>query len=253
MTTSEKTETSDRSDKSLRRVLAIDTATRTQSLAILDGETVLEHSQQRVKFNHGSSLLERIAHMLEAREMGVSNLDLIAVGRGPGSFTGLRVGISIAKSLSRAKDISLVGVSTLAALAYPAACAHPEAAVFATLDARRREVYTGLYALDSSTSDTLQNLDPDRTAPSKELRERLLEVAQTRPVILVGEGPHKYDELTDWPLSNIKVLAPWTALPSAIAVAQLGRRAAEKGQLDAVNTLEPNYIRPTEAEIKFGG
>ncbi|AWV90300.1 tRNA (adenosine(37)-N6)-threonylcarbamoyltransferase complex dimerization subunit type 1 TsaB [Bradymonas sediminis] len=251
MTTAKKT------DNSPRRVLAIDTATRTQSLALLDGETVLEHSQQRVKFNHGSSLLERIARMLEAQQMQVSDLDLIAVGRGPGSFTGLRVGVSIAKSLSRAKEIPLVGVSTLASLAHAAACAHPTAAVCATIDARRREVYTGLYALNTASSNALEVLDPDRTAANAELGERLLEVAQTRPVIMVGEGPHKYDELAALTAPglakfSVTALAPWAAVPSAVAIALLGRRAAEDGQLDAVNTLEPNYIRPTEAEIKFG-
>lgn len=238
-------------------VLAIDTATRTQTLALLRGQTVLEHTQQRVQFNHGSSLLERVARMLDVQKMEVSDLDLIAVGRGPGSFTGLRVGISIAKSLCRAKSIPLVGVSTLAALAHSTACAHPEAAICATLDARRREVYTGTYALDPAASDTLITLDADRTAASADLRERILEIAQTRPVILVGEGPHKYDELADWSdlkteLSGIHMLAPWAALPSAIAIALLGRRAAGRGELDPVNTLEPNYIRPTEAEIKYG-
>jgi len=241
-------------EKSYRRILAIDTATRTQSLALMDGETVLEHTQQRVKFNHGSTLLERVAQMLEAQELQVCDLDLIAVGRGPGSFTGLRVGIAIAKSLSRAKDIPLVGVSTLAALAHPAACAHPEAAVCATLDARRREVYTGLYALDPDNLSTLQNLAPDRTTANQDLRERLLKLAKTRPIILVGDAPQKYEELARWRAdARIRVLEPWAAIPSAIAIAQLGRHAANAGHLDAVNTLEPNYIRPTEAEIKFGG
>src|SRR5690554_5506839 len=234
-------------EKSYRRILAIDTATRTQSLALMDGETVLEHTQQRVKFNHGSTLLERVAQMLEAQELQVCDLDLIAVGRGPGSFTGLRVGIAIAKSLSRAKDIPLVGVSTLAA------CAHPEAAVCAALDARRGEVYTGLYALDAGNADALQNLAPDRTAANQDLREQLLKLAKTRPVILVGDAPQKYEELARWRAdARIRVLEPWAAIPSAIAIAQLGRHAANAGYLDAVNTLEPNYIRPTEAEIKFG-
>lgn len=244
----------EKSNKIYPRILALDTATRTQSLALMEGEMVLEHAQQRVKFNHGSSLLTRVAQMLEDQELQVSDLDLIAVGRGPGSFTGLRVGIAIAKSLSRAKDIPLVGVSTLAALAHPAASAHPEAAVCATLDARRREVYTGLYALDSGNKSTLQTLAPDRTAANPDLREHLLNLAKTRPIILVGDAPQKYEELARWPAdARIRVLDAWAAIPSAIAIAQLGRHAANAGHLDAVHTLEPNYIRPTEAEMKFGG
>jgi tRNA threonylcarbamoyladenosine biosynthesis protein TsaB len=236
----------------LNRVLAIDTATRTQSIALLEGTTVLEHSQRRVKFNHGSSLLVHIARMLESQELSVADIELVAVGRGPGSFTGLRVGIAIAKSLARAHCIPLVGVSTLAALAHPAACAHPDAAVCATFDARRREVYTGLYAHNTDAGGGLRLLEADRAATTAELRARLLKLAETRPVVLVGDGPHKYADLSDWPTADVTVLAPWAGVPSAVSVALLARLAAQRGEFADVAALEPNYIRPTEAEIKFG-
>ncbi|WP_168210382.1 tRNA (adenosine(37)-N6)-threonylcarbamoyltransferase complex dimerization subunit type 1 TsaB [Persicimonas caeni] len=245
-------------EQSWRRVLAIDTATRTQSLALMDGETVLEHSQRKVKFNHGSTLLSHLNQTLAEHKLEVGDLDLIAVGVGPGSFTGLRVGLAIAKSLARAEDIPIVGVSTLAALAYPVAIGHQFAAVCPMYDARRQEVYAGLYAYDESH---LTQLEPDRTASPAAMRQKILELASSsRPVIIVGDGPRKYDELADWDMPDVNWETPdvtlmpaWADGPSAVGLAQIGRQKAQHGHLADVASLEPNYIRPTDAELNYKG
>ncbi len=243
----------DQPDK-MQRVLAIDTATRVQSLALMDGETVLEHSQRRVKFNHGSTLLEHLSQTLDEHKLEVADLDLVSVGVGPGSFTGLRVGLAIAKSLSRAESIPIVGVSTLAALAHSVAITNPTAIVCPMYDARRREVYAGFYRWDTPR---LEQLEPDQTIAPAELRDRILHYSSTvAPVVLVGNAPRKYsDELDVWEMANINWEAPdvsvmpsWTDAPSAVSVALLGRRKARSGELDDLASLEPNYIRPTDAE-----
>ncbi len=246
------------SEPTWRRVLALDTATRTQSLALMDGPTVLEHSQRQVKFNHGSSLLTHLSETLEEHRLEVGELDLIAVGIGPGSFTGLRVGLAIAKSLARAENIPIVGVSTLAALAYPVAIGHQFAAVCPMYDARRQEVYAGVYVYDEPH---LRQLEPDQTASPEAMREKVLEIATTsRPVILVGNGPRKYDELAAWDMPDVNwetpdvtVLPPWADGPSALGIALLGREKAQHGKLDDIASLEPNYIRPTDAELNYEG
>lgn len=234
-----------------QRILAADTATRTQALALLDGDLLLEHSQRRVKFNHGSSLLAHVAAMLDSQALSLQQLDLIAVGLGPGSFTGLRVGLAAAKSLARAHQIPLVGVSTLAATAHPLALAHPKAAVCCALDARRGEVYAGVYEL-AQPGAKLRALHPDHTTTCGDLRARLLKLADTRPVILLSDAADKYAELNDFPTSDVLVLPSWAAAPPALSVALLGRQKAQAGKLDDIAQLEPNYIRPTDAEIKFG-
>ncbi len=235
-------------ERAFGRVLALDTATRTQSLALLDGETVLEHSQRRVRFNHGSSLLVHIDQMFQEHHIVTADLDLVAVGVGPGSFTGLRVGLAIAKSLARAENVPLVGVSTLAALALETAQAHPQAAVCPMYDARRQEVYAGVY---SFTDGALVQVDPDRTAAPAAMRERVLELAQSRPVVVLGDGPRKYDDLADWPGADVTVLPPRADAPSAAAIALLGREKARRGDVADVGALEPNYIRPTDAELSL--
>ena len=242
----------------LRHVLAIDTGSRVQSLALLDGETVLEHSQRRVRFNHGSTLLTHLSETLEEHDLEVSDLDLISVGVGPGSFTGLRVGLSIAKSLARAEAIPIAGVSTLAALAYPVAITHQFAAVCPMFDARRGEVYAGIYAYDAPH---LHQIGADHAAAPQAMREKILDIASTsRPVILVGDGSRKYDELAVWDMPNVNWETPdvtsmpaWADAPSAIGIAMLGRQKARKDELAEVGALEPNYIRPTDAELNYKG
>lgn len=233
-------------------VLALDTATRTQALALMQGDTLMEHAQRRVQFNHGSSLLEHVSQLLKDQAMTLDQIDLIAVGLGPGSFTGLRVGLAIAKSLARAKSIPLVGVSTLAATAYPAALAHPDAVVCAAFDARRSEAYAGIYAAHAGAHTAPGTVLDDHTTTIGDLRARLIALASDRPVLLVGDAFERYADLKEWPTPNITALPQWAHVPSAIAVAQLARLKAQSGDLDDPARLEPNYIRPTEAEIKFG-
>jgi tRNA threonylcarbamoyladenosine biosynthesis protein TsaB len=245
-------------ETNLRYVLAIDTGSRVQSLALLDGETVLEHSQRRVRFNHGSTLLTHLSETLEEHKLGVGDLDLITVGVGPGSFTGLRVGLSIAKSLARAEDIPIAGVSTLAALAYPVALSHQFAAICPMFDARRGEVYTGVYVYDAPH---LRQIEADHASAPQAMREKILDIAKTsRPVILVGDGSRKYDELAAWDMPNVSGETPdvtlmpaWADAPSAVGIAMLGRQKARRGELDEVGALEPNYIRPTDAELNYKG
>jgi tRNA threonylcarbamoyladenosine biosynthesis protein TsaB len=244
--------------KAWRRVLAVDTASRVQSLALLDGDTVLEHSQRRVRFNHGSTLLAHIDETLEEHKLNVADLDLVSVGVGPGSFTGLRVGLAIAKSLARAESIPIAGVSTLAALAYPVALSHQFAAVCPMFDARRGEVYAGIYTYDAPN---LRQIEADQAFAPQTMREKVLAIASTsRPVILVGDGSRKYDELAVWEMPNVNWETPdvtlmpaWSDAPSAVGIALLGRQKARTGELADVGALEPNYIRPTDAELNYKG
>src|SRR6056297_1404685 len=133
------------SSPDFERILAIETATSHQAVALIEGTELKEHRVQRVRYNHGSSLLQNIDHLLQAQGIEVAEIDLFAVGLGPGSFTGLRVGLATAKALARATDKPIVGVSSLAAIAEGPARANPQATVLATFDARRREVYAAAY------------------------------------------------------------------------------------------------------------
>ena len=238
------------------RVLALDTATRYQALALIDGDDVLEHLQRRVRFNHGSSLLDNVSGLLTAHGLALADIDLISVGVGPGSFTGLRVGLALAKSFARSHDIPIVGVSSLAALAYPHAQSFRTGIVCPMYDARRSEVYAGVYRRNGRALDTLVE---DNTFAPHDIADQLRTISETEaPVLVVGNAPQKYDTLRElhapdlnWETPPISVVEPWANGPSGVGVAILGRLTATSRGVDDVAELEPNYIRPTDAELNF--
>lgn len=235
--------------------LGLDTATNLQCIALLEGDRLIEECKRRVKFDHSSSLLSNVAEALEEHGLGVEALDVIGVGIGPGSFTGTRIGLSLAKGLARQLQIPLAGVSSLAALAFPEAVSHPEAYVVAAYDARRQEVYTGTYMMhgdagSSSKPEGMEAIDEDRLADPGELRERILDrAASGHRVVVVGNGAAAYDELGSLRHSRVRVLPAWFDGPSPAACAVLGRRKViEQGEGDSLRDLEPNYIRASSAE-----
>lgn len=231
-------------------VLGIDTATPIQSIAVIDGDRALEDCKRRVTFDHASSLLANIHEGFREHDLQVADLDLISVGIGPGSFTGARIGLSLAKGLARADNLPLVGVSSLACLTYPHAITRPIDYVIGAYDARRHEVYTATYQYSEGT---LSQIDEDRLESPEDLRERALDLAaEGERVQIVGNGAEKFDALADIRRPRIQVLPPWTQGPSAAAAAILGRERLLTSGPDPLDELEPNYIRPSSAEENFG-
>lgn len=223
------------------RVLSLDTATRYQVVGLLDGDEVVESRVRKVPYEHSSDLLRSIHEVLRAQGLGPRDLDLLVVGVGPGSFTGLRVAMAVAKGLSRASGVALVGVSTLAAMAAPVCWAAPGVAVCAAMDARRREVWAGVWSADVAGLVTAQVEDGSYSAAS------LRALLDRKPgAYLVGYQTHKYRELHD---GFERALSADRCLPDGAALARLGRQRAEAGEVAALHTLEPNYLRPSDAEM----
>ena len=230
-----------------RRVLAIDTATRIQTLALLDGDAVLARRLHQVKFNQASTLLHNIGDMLGQHDLSPRDLDLICVGVGPGSFTSLRVGLANAKGLARAAGCALAGVSSLEAVARPACYMH-DGPVVATIDARRGEVYAGVYR---GRGEGFEALIADHTATPSALKARLEEEFAGQAIVASGTGVRAYPELSGWDAPNVRVLdAAWDA-PSSVSVALLGRARALRDGPDDLARLEPNYIRLSDAELTW--
>jgi tRNA threonylcarbamoyladenosine biosynthesis protein TsaB len=233
-------------------MLALDTSTNVQAIALLDGERLLEERSRRVPFNHSSSLLANVDETLQAHEHEPEDLDAIAVGIGPGSFTGTRISLALAKALARRLDVPLVGISTLAAVAYRPACTHPDATVVAALNAGRHEVYAGTYSAADSPPEKgeLRQLEDDRLQGVDTVVEALEQRrADGASVVVVGSAVEAYDAFGELH-RNIVVMKPSLGSPSALAVAHLGRNRliASDGEGDALHELEPNYIRPSSAE-----
>ena len=226
-------------------VLAIDTATKYQSIALLKGKRLLDHRVERVRYNHGSSLLANIDHLISAQAMEVDDLDLLTVGLGPGSFTGLRVGLATAKALGRATNIPIVGISSLAAMAYGASHYYPGAAIAATIDARRKEVYGGVYSFQDQNFTTL--IDDSALSPQHWIAA--VEALSNDTIIMVGEGNDAYRSIAQWDDQRLIRVPLYIHSPWATSLAILGRNKASLHGGDDLNSLEPNYIRPSDAKL----
>ena len=232
-----------------QHVLGLDTATSLQAVALLDGERALEDCKRRVAYDHASSLLANIDDGFEEHDLSIADVDLIACGIGPGSFTGVRISLSLAKGLARAHDIPLVGVSSLAALTYPHAITRPVDYVIGAYDARRQEVYTATYQYDDGE---LATIDEDRISTPAEVRERALDLAaEQKRVQILGNGAEQFDELAAVKHPRVQVLPAWTQGPSGVACAQLGRQKILADGPDDLHHLEPNYIRKSSAEENY--
>ena len=213
------------------RILALDTASFTASAAVLDGETVAAADDARAD-THSEKLLPLIDSVLRRAGIAPAALDAIACGKGPGSFTGLRIGLATAKGLCFALGKPLVLVSSLAALAEPARGRD----VLALLDAKKREVYAGLFAADGTP------LAPERVLPP----EALPEYAGGRELLVIGDGAAVYPEAAAR-CGAVDLTIRGT--PDARAVARLAAARFRSGAADEVLTAAPTYIRASEAEI----
>lgn len=222
------------------RVLGIESATRTASIAIVDEAVTLTEQTLPQSASHGTALFALLADALTAADTTLDAIDLLAVSIGPGSFTGLRIGLSMAKGLALACDIPIVGVPTLEALAAAAPPrSHP---LWTVLDARKGEVYAAAFIRAPRTD--METIFPPSVCTAQYLSQCL-----EPPCSVVGDAVDTYgDVLRSRDRSGIELLPIANVPPSSVSVARVGAaRYAERGN-DSVSALEPCYVRMSEAE-----
>jgi tRNA threonylcarbamoyladenosine biosynthesis protein TsaB len=218
------------------RLLALETSTLSGGAALIDGDRVVGEYGLDVRVTHSERLMAAVDRLLADARWRPADLEGLAVSIGPGSFTGLRIGISTAKGLAMALGVAIAPVPSLDALAagLPFA-AWPVCPVF---DARRGEVYTSLYRWDGR--EMRREWEYLALAPA-ELAARL-----TEPVIVCGDGAVRVSS----PHARMAPAAQRT--PSPACVAQLGHVLLERGAGVEAAALRPLYLRPSEAELKRG-
>ncbi len=189
-------------------------------------------------------------YLAEAREAGrldLAALDLIAVTAGPGSFTGLKVGLAAAKAFGFALNLPCVGVSSLFALARTAARHHPEALLSPIIDARRQMIYAALFKVSAGR---VERLSHDAAVFPEDWAKKLGRLEAGGPVVLAGEGLVAYDEFFAERLADKVEIADKKAWPiSPGEVARLGIIEAQAGRAVDPFALEANYLRRPDAVL----
>ena len=195
------------------RVLAIDTSNDFLRMALVDaGEVVLEVSEP-MKNNASEILMPQIAQLLNSRPFAVN---LVAVSKGPGSYTGVRVGVTVAKTLAYAWDVPLVGVSSLELLPKSV---HVEGIIVPTIDARRESVFAAAYDENGQ--------------------------------LLIPEGHYMEAEL----LEKVGTFGTFTRVitPEVNPAVVLANLAVDRAPIEDIHSFSPEYLRKTEAENNLGG
>lgn len=223
-------------------ILAIDTATQVSSVAVLKEGRLLAELTMQGKLTHSETLLPHIEQVLKMAAVAKEELTGIAVSNGPGSFTGLRIGLAAAKAMSYVLGIPLVGVSTLQALAYQLPA--PGVRVMCLLDAQKGNAYVESYRWENNS---LQVVDSVQVAKITDIVAACANMNEQ--VILLGDAVQKKVAGKLELPANVSVAPPHIVMPRAACVAMLGQAKMMAGETDNVMDLEPVYIRRSEAEV----
>jgi tRNA threonylcarbamoyladenosine biosynthesis protein TsaB len=216
-------------------ILAIDTATEQGSLALVEGEQVLGEYALATPGTFLQHLLPGVEALLAGAGGNFSDLDALAVSRGPGNFTGLRIGLATAQGLAWSRNLPVVAVSTLEVVAAQVPCQPQPVAVL--MDAKRREVYLGRYRCSEGRPQALQ--EPVRLALDALAGEL------SPPLVLTGPGLTVHEEFLRNRLDpEIHPAPPELRYPQAATLARLALPLVRAGQTIALRRLTPLYLRP---------
>lgn len=232
-------------------ILAIETATRAGSVAVSRGEQILASINGDASSSHSTDLIENIDQVLRDAGLRLGDVDLFAAAIGPGSFTGLRIGLATVKSMAVAVDKKCIGVSTLAAVAHAAG---ESARTVALLPAGRGEVFAQMFSV---IGDEITALDEAMHISPKAL---LLKYGGFDTITWAGEGAQAQleflraeTERRGIPLTTTSG-NEWSIAPQnekiAESVAQLASREYRAGRVIEPQNLRANYVRPSDAEMK---
>ena len=225
------------------KILALETSAKAVSAAVVENGKVLCSGYQDTGLTHSRTLMPIVEGILKNTNLTINDMDAIAVAVGPGSFTGIRIGIAAAKGLSFGADKPAIGVSTLAAMAGNVAFC--DGLVICAMDARRQQIYNALF---EAKDGTLTRLTEDRAIALSDLLEEIKD--DPRPKMILGDGARLCrDYLTEHGVT-CRLAPPHLVMQNAMSVALEAERLAQKeGSLLSAQDLEPVYLRSPHADL----
>jgi tRNA threonylcarbamoyladenosine biosynthesis protein TsaB len=223
------------------QILAIDTSNQSLGVALVRDNEIVGEIVTNIAKNHSVRLMPAIDYLMKELTITPEQLDMIAVAKGPGSYTGVRIGLTTAKTLAWSLNIPIVGVSSLEVLAFRARFSNSLICPF--FDARRGLVYTGLY---EAKEDKLMLVEEEQNTLLSDWLEHL--IATKKKVIFLSPDIDKHVEIIKEKMgeyAEIPEIAYHIAKPSDLAIAAFDK------EIDDTHTLTPNYLRLAEAEVNW--
>lgn len=223
-------------------ILGIETSTRTGSVAVVSEDSVIAQYSLNIEVTHSERLMSTVDRVLKDTGLVIADIDGYAVAIGPGSFTGLRIGLAAVKGLALVTGRPVAAVPTLKALAgnLPYS-AYP---VCPMLDARKKEVYAATYRFEGA--------DMAQIMAEAVLSLSLLSERISGKTLFTGEASHLFREDIEKIFGDRALFAPVSSiLPSAATVAGIGLNMIKSGKKTAPDSLTPMYIRRPEAEVAW--
>ncbi len=226
------------------KILAVECSATPASAAIIDGEKLVAQTFANVKLTHSQTLMPMIQNLLAASKISLSDIEGFAISNGPGSFTGVRIGISAIKGLATAKKLPCVGVSTLLAMAQN--YSDTDCIICAVMDARCNQFYNAIFDIQDGI---ISRLCDDRALMCDELTREIKKISQNsdKYVIIIGDGAESfYKTVSD--NKCIKKAHPSREFQNAVGVGYAALESFQKGETISPNELLPFYLRLPQAE-----
>jgi len=226
------------------KILGIDTSSNASSVAVIEDNKLICEYTVNTKTTHSQKLMPMIENMLSMSGFNIKEIDAIAICIGPGSFTGLRIGMATAKAISHVNNLPIIGVNSLEILAGNMNLCDKK--ICSILDAQRNQVYTGRYKFENGSIVEIQPVDV------VEIENLLEEISKDNDEwILVGEAVYKYEDKIK-EIKNIDIPAPSHNVTKASSLCSI---AMEKynNNVDIHNCydINPMYIRKSQAEVQY--
>lgn len=226
------------------KILSLDSATESATCAVLDEYKLFGEITFNYKKQHSTVLMPIIDRLLKDLNIDINSLDGFVVSKGPGSFTGLRIGAAVIKGLSQGTGKPFIGVSSLDALAYNLYCT--SGIICPILDALRGNVYTALYNFDN---DNLNIISKYMIISINDLIELLNR--QNKPVYFLGDAVPKFKEKLTSRIEDVHFAPVHLNVIKASSLGELGLKLLNSGLKDDLYTFAPFYLRKSQAEREY--